>query len=67
MSIAMSGMFASEYLAATMGAMFAFDALNVTERRLSSVPLMGGAASLEPDDCPVWRLGVGSLPSSSGV
>lgn len=33
-------------LVATMGAMFAFDALNVTERRLSSVPLMGGAASL---------------------
>jgi phosphonopyruvate decarboxylase len=33
-------------LVATMGAMFAFDALNVSERRLSSVPLMGGAASL---------------------
>ncbi len=30
----------------TMGAMQAFDALGVTERRLSSVPLMGGAASL---------------------
>lgn len=33
-------------LVATMGAMFAFDALGVTECRLSSVPLMGGAASL---------------------
>src|ERR1700760_3495630 len=33
-------------IVATMGAMFAFDALGVTERRLSSVPLMGGAASL---------------------
>lgn len=33
-------------IVATMGAMFAFDMLGVTERRLSSVPLMGGAASL---------------------
>ncbi|WP_322034248.1 thiamine pyrophosphate-dependent enzyme [Paraburkholderia sp. J76] len=33
-------------IVATMGAMFAFDALGVTERRLSSVPLMGGAAGL---------------------
>lgn len=33
-------------IVATMGAMFAFDVLGVTERRLSSVPLMGGAASL---------------------
>lgn len=33
-------------LVATMGSMFAFDALGVTERRLNSVPLMGGAASL---------------------
>jgi len=33
-------------IVATMGAMFAFDALGVGERRLSSVPLMGGAASL---------------------
>lgn len=33
-------------IVATMGAMQAFDALGVTERRLSSVPLMGGAASL---------------------
>jgi phosphonopyruvate decarboxylase len=33
-------------IVATMGAMFALDALGVTERRLSSVPLMGGAASL---------------------
>lgn len=33
-------------IVATMGAMFAFDALGVTECRLSSVPLMGGAASL---------------------
>ncbi|WP_260854634.1 thiamine pyrophosphate-dependent enzyme [Paraburkholderia sp. BCC1884] len=29
-----------------MGAMFAFDALNVSGQRLSSVPLMGGAPSL---------------------
>lgn len=33
-------------LVSTMGAMHAFDALGVAERRLSSVPLMGGAASL---------------------
>ncbi len=33
-------------IVATMGAMQAFDALGVTERRLNSVPLMGGAASL---------------------
>lgn len=33
-------------IVATMGAMLAFDALGVNERRLSSVPLMGGAASL---------------------
>ena len=33
-------------IVSTMGAMQAFDALGVTERRLSSVPLMGGAASL---------------------
>jgi thiamine pyrophosphate-dependent acetolactate synthase large subunit-like protein len=33
-------------IVATMGAMFAFDALKVSERRLSSVPLMGGAPSL---------------------
>ncbi|MBS0452649.1 MAG: thiamine pyrophosphate-binding protein [Proteobacteria bacterium] len=33
-------------IVATMGAMFALDALGVAERRLSSVPLMGGAASL---------------------
>lgn len=35
-----------QVIVATMGAMFALDALGVTERRLSSVPLMGGAASL---------------------
>ncbi len=33
-------------LVATMGAMFAFDALEATQPRLSSVPLMGGAPSL---------------------
>ncbi|MGT2434202.1 thiamine pyrophosphate-dependent enzyme (plasmid) [Cupriavidus basilensis] len=33
-------------IVATMGAMQALDALGVTERRLNSVPLMGGAASL---------------------
>lgn len=33
-------------LVATMSAMFAFDMLRVTERRLDSVPLMGGAAGL---------------------
>lgn len=33
-------------IVATMGAMFAFDALKVSEQRLSSVPLMGGAPSL---------------------
>lgn len=46
-------------IVATMGAMFAFDALNVTERRLSSVPLMGGAASL--------GLGLALARSSVGV
>ncbi|HKT95533.1 MAG TPA: thiamine pyrophosphate-dependent enzyme [Paraburkholderia sp.] len=33
-------------IVSTMGAMLALDALGVSERRLSSVPLMGGAASL---------------------
>jgi thiamine pyrophosphate-dependent acetolactate synthase large subunit-like protein len=33
-------------LVATMSAMFAFDMLGVTERRIDSVPLMGGAAGL---------------------
>jgi len=33
-------------IVATMGAMFALDALGLSEARLSSVPLMGGAASL---------------------
>lgn len=33
-------------LVATMGAMFAFDRLNAGQPRISSVPLMGGAASL---------------------
>lgn len=33
-------------LVATMSAMFAFDALGVTDRRIDSVPLMGGAAGL---------------------
>ncbi|MDE2363722.1 MAG: thiamine pyrophosphate-binding protein [Hyphomicrobiales bacterium] len=33
-------------LVATMGAMFAFDALKAAQPRISSVPLMGGAASL---------------------
>lgn len=33
-------------IVATMGAMFALDALGIADRRLSSVPLMGGAASL---------------------
>ncbi|WP_233888302.1 thiamine pyrophosphate-dependent enzyme [Paraburkholderia flagellata] len=33
-------------IVATMGAMFAFDALGVDALRLSSVPLMGGAAGL---------------------
>lgn len=33
-------------LVATMGAMFAFDMLGAAQPRLSSVPLMGGAASL---------------------
>lgn len=33
-------------LVATMSAMFAFDMLGVTDRRIDSVPLMGGAAGL---------------------
>ncbi|MDE2577719.1 MAG: hypothetical protein KGL46_02835 [Hyphomicrobiales bacterium] len=33
-------------LVATMGAMFAFDGLKAAQPRISSVPLMGGAASL---------------------
>lgn len=33
-------------LVATMGAMFAFDGLQAAQPRISSVPLMGGAASL---------------------
>ncbi|SCU86382.1 Thiamine pyrophosphate enzyme, C-terminal TPP binding domain-containing protein 11 [Cupriavidus necator] len=33
-------------IVSTMGAMHTLDALGVSERRLSSVPLMGGAASL---------------------
>ena len=33
-------------LVATMSAQFAFDALGETERRIDSVPLMGGAAGL---------------------
>lgn len=33
-------------IVSTMGAMHTFDVLGETERRLSSVPLMGGAASL---------------------
>jgi thiamine pyrophosphate-dependent acetolactate synthase large subunit-like protein len=33
-------------LVATMSAMFAFDTLGVTERRIDSVPLMGGASGL---------------------